>query len=143
MAEAPSNAQWAAQLRAALDAMLALQQFAPRVAGALVHGRLEKHQPLVLHLCAEHADQVRAVLDQLGIPARTLQSRLRVPRDVSRALPGFGFLAGAYEFVIWVFDEGSFRQRLRVGDETEPAARMTRRALEDRLRSLELGASER
>lgn len=133
VSDASDSQRWALQLSAVLPALEALARFDARVAGALTAGPIDPRLPVVLHVCAEHADDVRLALDELRIPARTLQGRLHIPRSGALPLPGYSFLAGDREFVIWVFDPAHFRQRLRVGDEAEPAPRMKKRAIEARL----------
>ena len=114
-----------AQLRAALQAMTLLQPFEVRLAGPLAAGTADRRLPIVLHLQADHADEVRHFFDARQIPTRMLETRLRFPRAPAQPLPGIGFLAGDQEFLIWIFSEAQFRQRLRVGDESEPSRRLT------------------
>lgn len=128
---------WLAQLRDVAQAMQALERFDPRLAGALTVAALDARAAVTLHLCAAHADDVRLRLDELKIPARSIETSLRVPRSASLPLPGYSFLAGGQSYVLWVFDEAAFRQRLRVGDETEPAPRWTLRAVERQIKSLQ------
>lgn len=128
---------WLAQLRDAAQAMRALERFEPRLAGALTTAALDARGAVTLHLCAAHADDVRLRLDELKIPARSIETRLRVPRSASLALPGYSFLAGELSYILWVFDEAAFRQRLRVGDDIEPAPRWTLRAVERQIQALQ------
>lgn len=121
----PAAAQLIEQLGAALQAMTLLQRFDPRLSGALASGAADAHLPIVLHLQAEHADDVARVLIDHDIPARMRETRLRVPRAAAQLLPGVSFFAGAQEFLIWIFTEAQFRQRLPVGDETAPSPRLT------------------
>jgi hypothetical protein len=120
----------AAQLRAALQAMQLLQPFAPRLAGALADGTADPRLPIVLHLQAEHADDVLRFLAEHGIPARMRETRMYLPRAPAQTLPGVGFLAGDQEFQIWIFTEGQFRQRARIGDESIASRRLTRATVE-------------
>jgi len=124
------------QLRAALQAMALLQRFDPRLAGALAHGTADARLPIVLHVQAEHADDVARLLIEHDIPARMRETRLRFPRAAAQALPGASFLAGEQEFVIWIFTEAQFRQRLPVGDESLASRRLARVAVEAWLASL-------
>ena len=122
-------------LEATLEAMKALAAFDPRLAGTLAEGVHDAQGPITLHVCAEHPDNVRLALDELNIPTRTVATRMHIPRGGSRPLPGLAFLAGSQEFVIWIFDDAAFRQRLRVGSEIEPSARLKRKAVEERMRA--------
>lgn len=112
------------QLDGALQAMTLLQPFDPRLAGPLVTGIADPSLPVVLHVRAEHVDEVHHALAVHGIPTRTFETRLHIPREGAQPLPGIGFLAGEQEFRILVFSEAQFRQRLRVGDEPEPSKRV-------------------
>ncbi len=122
---ADSGSALSAQLSAALQAMTLLQRFDPRLAGALASGTADARLPIVLHVQAEHADDVARVLIEHDIPARMRETRLRFPRAAAQALPGVSFLAGDQEFLIWIFTEAQFRQRLPVGDESAPSTRLT------------------
>lgn len=126
------------QLQDALQAMTLLQAFEPRLAGALADGSAGPGLPIVLHVRADHADDVQRLLAEHGIPARMRETRMYPPRAPSQALPGASFLAGEQEIVIWIFSEGQFRQRLRIGDESIASPRMTRAAVERALASLTL-----
>ena len=113
------------QRSAARPAMTLLQRFDPRLAGALASGTADARLPIVLHVQAEHADDVARVLIEHDIPASMRETRLRFPRAAAQALPGVSFLAGDQEFLIWIFTEAQFRQRLPVGDESAPSTRLT------------------
>ncbi len=136
---ASSPAATAQQLRAALQAMQVLQPFAPRVAGALAEGTADPRLPIVLHVVAEHADDVQRLLVEREIPARMRQTRMYPPRAPALALPGVSFLAGDQEFLIWIFTEAQFRQRVRIGNESVASPRMTRAAVEAWLAKLTSG----
>ncbi len=118
------------QLRDALQAMTLLQRFQPRLAGALADGAVDPRLPIVLHVMAEHADDVQHLLVEHGIPARMRETRMYLPRAPTQALPGVSFLAGDQEFQIWIFTEGQFRQRARIGDESVASRRLTQAAVE-------------
>jgi len=119
-----------AQLGDALQAMHVLHRFDPRLTGSLAAGIADRQQAIVLHVRAEHADDVRMALDEHAIPVRMLQTKLHFPRAATQALPGLSFIAGQQEFVIWVFSEAQFRQRLRVGTDPEPAYRLSYAAVQ-------------
>ena len=129
-----SGSALSAQLSAALQAMTLLQRFDPRLAGALASGTADARLPIVLHVQAEHADDVARVLIEHDIPARMRETRLRFPRAAAQALPGVSFLAGDQEFLIWIFTEAQFRQRLPVGDESAPSTRLTLAATRQQLK---------
>ncbi len=124
------------QLEGALQAMTLLQPFDPRLAGPLVAGIADPQSPVVVHVCADHVDEVLHALAGHGIPTRTIQTRLHIPREATQPLPGITFLAGEQEFRILVFNEAQFRQRLRVGDDPEPSKRLGLAAVRRWLESL-------
>lgn len=132
---AAADAALQRQLGAALQAMGLLQAFHPRLAGALASGTADVRLPIVLHVQAEHADEVARVLIEHDIPARMRETRLRFPRAAAQPLPGVSFLAGEQEFLIWIFTEAQFRQRLPVGDESVPSTRLTLAATRRLLKS--------
>jgi hypothetical protein len=138
MAAASSPAATARQLRDALQAMELLQAFAPRLAGALASGIADPKLPIILHVVAEHADDIQRLLADRRIPARMRETRMFPPRAPALALPGVSFLAGDQEFLIWIFSEAQFRQRVRIGDESVASPRMTRSTVERALASLKL-----
>lgn len=123
-AETGHTAALRSQLGDALQAMELLAAFSPRLAGPLAAGHADLRLPLVIHVCAEHPDDVHHTLAARNIPTRTFATRLHVPREGAATLPGIGFYAGGQELRILVFSEAQFRQRLRVGDETEPSPRL-------------------
>jgi hypothetical protein len=137
----PRSALATQQLSTALEAMNLLSRFDPRLAGALAAGTADPRLPIVLHVRAEHADEVRMLFDERGIPVRSLQTRMRVPRGASQILDGVSFLAGEQEIVIWIFSEAQFRQRLPVGDAREASSRLTISAVARRLSLLPVPAN--
>lgn len=124
------------QLQDALQAMALLQPFDPRLAGALAAGTADPRLPIVLHVQADHADDVQHLLAGRGIPARMRETRMYPPRAATQPLPGVSFMAGEQEILIWIFTEAQFRQRVRIGDDSAASQRMTRAAVERALASL-------
>lgn len=118
---------------AAFHALQALEPFEGRLTGPLAAGALQQHDPVVLHVSAEHPDLVAAHLSALGIPIRHLSARLHIPRGPGRAVDGYGFVAGGIEFELWVLSESDYRQRLRVASESPDLPRLSATALQRRL----------
>jgi hypothetical protein len=127
----------AQQLQTALDAMQMLARFEPRLTGPLAELVADVRLPIVLHVQADHGDDVRMHLDEQQIPARSLETRLHIPRGASQTLPGLGFIAGDQEILVWVFTPAQFRQRLRVGRESAPSQRLNLQALRKQLEDLQ------
>lgn len=121
--------QHLSQLAEALPALEALAPFDARLAGSLPDAAIGPHEAIVLHVCSEHPDHVHHHLRQAGIPVRLIETRLHRPRSAAMRLPGMSFYAGDREFRVWIFDEASWRQRLRTGEEAAPSRRLTLKAL--------------
>jgi hypothetical protein len=121
--------QHLAQLAEALPALEALAPFDARLAGTLATAAIGAHDAIVLHVCSEHPDHVHRYLQEAGIPVRCIETLLHRPRSPATRLPGVSFYAGDREFRVWIFDEGSWRQRLRIGAEAAPSRRLTAKAL--------------
>lgn len=128
----------AGQLQTAHEAMQVLARFEPRLAGPLAELAADARLPIVLHVQADHLDDVIMHLDERQIPARSLETRLHIPRSASQTLPGLSFIAGAQEILVWVFTPAQFRQRLRVGSESAPSQRLSLQALRKELENLRL-----
>lgn len=121
--------QHLSQLAEAVPALEALAAFDARLAGTLADVALGPHEAIVLHVRSEHPDHVHRHLHEAGIPVRLIETRLHWPRNATTRLPGISFYAGDREFRVWIFDEASWRQRLRTSEEAAPSRRLTLKAL--------------
>lgn len=90
---------------AALVMMRQLTEFDPRLVGPVLSGNATAHSAIELHLFSDSPEAVGAVLDTLGRPHRSFDSRLRMRRDESDLFPGFRFRDGEHEFAVTVFPE--------------------------------------
>jgi hypothetical protein len=95
----------------ALDAMEALAQFRPRVVGPVLEGTADEHSPIELHLFAEDPGLVAHRLNELGIPWRDGEKRLRFGRGDRRPAPIFRFLAGDTPVELVVLGVHGLRER--------------------------------
>ena len=127
----------AGQLQTALEAMQMLARFEPRLTGPLAEWTADPRLPIVLHVQADHSDDVRMYLDEQQIPTRSMETRLHIPRSASQNLPGLGFIAGAQEILVWIFTPAQFRQRLRVRSESAPSQRLNLQSVRKQLESLQ------
>jgi hypothetical protein len=91
--------------RAAIDLMEQLEQFQPRLIGALLNGSATAHSTIELHFFSDTAEAVGAGLDALGLSHRATERRLRTRRDQMEGFPGLRFHDGEFDFDVTVFPE--------------------------------------
>src|SRR5579864_1521763 len=80
-----------AQRRAALNAMLYLQEFEPRLVGSVLSGTATEHSDVQLHLFAERAESVTLKLIDEGIPHEVTEKRVKLNAERVRPFPGVRF----------------------------------------------------
>ena len=78
----------------ALQAMQFLEDFEPRLTGAVLSGTANEHSFVELHLFADAAEEVGLFLDARGIPYELGEKRLRFGPQDACELPAYGFMAG-------------------------------------------------
>jgi hypothetical protein len=89
----------------AADVMLDLEQFAPRLVGAVLAGTVTINSAIELHVFADAPELVAAALGQDGGPLRDCQRRYRLDADTTVQLPGFTFARAGEQVVVIVFPE--------------------------------------
>jgi hypothetical protein len=99
-----------AQRRAALSAMRYLDEFSPRLVGAVLSGTATQHSDVQLHLFAERAESVSLKLLDQGIPHEVTERRLRFNSDQVRAFPGVRFEMDEQPIEAVVFPTDGIRQ---------------------------------
>jgi hypothetical protein len=99
-----------AQRRAALSAMRYLQEFEPRLVGAVLSGTATQHSQVQLHLFAERAESVTLKLLDEGIRHEVTERRLRFGTDEVRAFPGVRFEMDEQSIEATVFPTDGIRQ---------------------------------
>src|SRR5437660_4277793 len=80
-----------AQRRAALNAMLYLHEFEPRLVGAVLSGTATEHSDVQLHLFADRAESVTIKLMDEGIAHEVTEKRVRMSAERVLAYPGVRF----------------------------------------------------
>src|SRR3982074_66770 len=80
-----------AQRRAALNAMLYLHEFEPRLVGAVLSGTATEHSDVQLHLFTDRAESVTIKLMDEGIPHEVTEKRVRMSAERVLAYPGGRF----------------------------------------------------
>jgi hypothetical protein len=99
-----------AQRRAALSAMRYLQEFEPRLVGAVLSGTATQHSDVQLHLFAERAESVTLKLLDEGIRHEVTERRLRFGTEQVRAFPGVRFEMDEQSIEATVFPPDGIRQ---------------------------------
>jgi len=99
-----------AQRRAALSAMRYLQEFEPRLVGAVLSGTATEHSEVQLHLFAEPAESVSLKLLDEGIPHEVTERRVKLNPERVRAFPGVRFQMDNQPIEATVFPTDGIRQ---------------------------------
>ncbi len=90
-------------LRLALELMQLLEQFRPRLAGALPRGHLTDRTPVELHLFSDEVESVSLQLDEHAIPYEYFDKRFRKRAGEYVYVPGFRFFADEVPVELLVF----------------------------------------
>jgi len=99
-----------AQRRAALNAMRYLQEFEPRLVGAVLSGTATEHSDVQLHLFADRAESVTLKLMDRRVPYEVTQKRLKMNAERVVAYPGVRFEMDDHEIEATVFPTDGIRQ---------------------------------
>jgi len=99
-----------AQRRAALAAMRCLEEFEPRLVGAVLAGTATLHSEVQLHLFAERAESVTLKLLDEGIRHEVTEKRVRFDAAQVRAFPGVRFEVEEQSIEATVFPPDGIRQ---------------------------------
>ncbi len=99
-----------AQRRAALNAMLYLQEFEPRLVGSVLSGTATEHSDVQLHLFTDRAESVAIKLMDEGIPHEITEKRVRMNSDRVLAYPGVRFELDDQSIEATVFPTDGIRQ---------------------------------
>jgi predicted nucleotidyltransferase len=99
-----------AQRRAALNAMLYLHEFEPRLVGAVLSGTATEHSDVQLHLFTDRAESVTLKLMDEGIPHEVTEKRVRMNAERVLAYPGVRFELDEQSIEATVFPTDGIRQ---------------------------------
>jgi predicted nucleotidyltransferase len=99
-----------AQRRAALNAMLYLHEFEPRLVGAVLSGTATEHSDVQLHLFTDNAESVAIKLLDEGIPHEVTEKRVRMNAERVLAYPGVRFELDDQSIEAIVFPMDGIRQ---------------------------------
>ncbi|GAB4187121.1 MAG: hypothetical protein Tsb002_12200 [Wenzhouxiangellaceae bacterium] len=98
------------QLKTAIEAMTWLQDFEPKLSGALAEGLANVHTPIKLHLFSDDPDApLRHLLDR-NFPYQQEQKSIRWHNDQHRTIECLSFQAGDWRVELWLFDRHDQRQ---------------------------------
>lgn len=87
----------------AVQAMLFVKQFAPRLTGPVLTGTATKHSAVTLHLFCDETEQVSHYLNEQGVPYTHSESTIRVSPSQTNDYPAFCFVADDTSVVLTVF----------------------------------------
>lgn len=94
------------RLRAvALDVMEALDEFRPKLVGAVLDGTATLTSAIELHVFSDEPEAVAAALEARGHRLRDSQRRFRLARDVAEQIPGYELIVDDEELEVMVFPE--------------------------------------
>ncbi|MBW7930897.1 MAG: hypothetical protein H3C57_06285 [Gammaproteobacteria bacterium] len=91
--------------RAALGLMNELAAFDPRLVGTVLSGHANETGVIELHVFSDAAEEVGTLLDEIGLPKRACDNRLRIRSDEWKSFPGYHCRQGDFEFTLSVFPE--------------------------------------
>jgi len=120
------------RMQRAGEVMAMLEDFRPRMVGALLEGIATKHGAVELHLFCDAPEHVMLHLEQLSLPHTPFDKRVRFPGDRYELTPGF-----AFEWRNSIFEALVFKcQRIRQAPLCPMEGRPMRRASVDRVQAL-------
>ena len=99
-----------AQRQVALEAMRRLQEFEPRLVGAVLSGTATEHSEVQIHLFADRAESVAIRLMDQGIPHEVTERRVKMNAERVLAYPGVSFEIDAQPVEATVFPMDAIRQ---------------------------------
>ena len=99
----------ASKRQAALEAMDFLRHFSPRLAGPVLDGSAQEHDPVILHLHPEAAEDVPLFLEDQRLPAQLRSARILLA-DGPATLPCWHLVVDDTDFHLWVLPALALRQ---------------------------------
>jgi hypothetical protein len=122
-----------AQRRAALAAMHLLEEFEPRLVGAVLSGTSTPYQGIDLHLFSDTPEAVTIKLLERGIRYRIAERRVRMNAERVLQYPSLSFEAADHEIEATVFPVDGIRQAPLSPTDGRPMHRAARDELEELL----------
>ena len=115
----------------AARAMRLLEDFEPRLVGALLSGTITEHTDVSLHVFADAAEAVAMRLIERDIPYEITEKRVRYPGERTESVPAYRFMAGEVVVEAAVFPQASLRQAPTCPVEGRPMRRLRLTELAD------------
>lgn len=133
------GARYEARLRllreTAAKAMGLLEDFEPRLVGAVLSGAVTENSDVCLHVFSDAPESVAMRLIERNIPYEISERRVRYPGERMETVPAYRFIAGEVLVEAAVFKEASLKQAPTCPVEGRPM----RRARLDELEDLQAG----
>lgn len=95
----------ALQRASALRLMREIEQFSPRLVGAVLAGTASEHSAVELHVFSDDVEAVGSALGLLGPSVHPFEQQLRLRRDQAKPFPGYRLRRDGMQFNITVFPE--------------------------------------
>lgn len=105
-----ANDRYRTRLDRAVEIMGLFSEFRPRLVGSLLEGIATAHGAVELHLFCDAPEQVIARLQEMCLPHRPYDKRVRFPSDRYEQVPGFVFEWKNSPFDVLVFKYHRIRQ---------------------------------
>jgi len=86
-----SSDRYRKRLERAVEIMGLLEEFRPRLVGALLDGIATRHGAVELHLFCDAPEHVMLRLEEIGLQHTAFDKRVRFPSDRYEQIPGFAF----------------------------------------------------
>jgi predicted nucleotidyltransferase len=118
---------------AAVEAMRFLDQFDPRLVGAVLEGTADAHSAVCLHVFSDTPESVILFLEERGIPLTHQTRRLRVTRDEQKEYPVLLFAADSLPFDITILPRDALKQAPLDRVDEKPMRRASLAAVEELL----------
>ena len=89
----------------ATDVMDVLEEFRPKLVGAVLEGTATQVSPIELHVFCDAPEAVAAALEGRGFRLHDSQRRYRFGREVTEQIPGYELVVDDEELQVMVFPE--------------------------------------
>lgn len=115
--------------RVAANVMGSLEQFRPRLVGAVLDGTATINTAIELHVFSDAPEVVAATLEAGGSRIYDSQRRYRVGRDENAQIPGFEFMLDDEDVQVMVFPERGAHHAPQSPVDGRPMRRASRTAV--------------
>jgi hypothetical protein len=128
--EPDAHAAHVARLRLiAVELMDQLEEFRPRLVGAVLDGTATINAAVELHVFSDSPESVAAAIEEVGGRARDRQRRYRFGAEAIADIPGFGIAIDGEEVQVMVFPERGSHHAPQSPIDGRPMRRASRAAV--------------